>query len=71
MLIRGNNDDVSDYRYQQSFTEICDYKEIYDSVGKEKYGLVLSHYPIISTAIVTHFKLGVYEWQDQSALFKA
>ena len=94
MLIRGNNDDVSDYRYQQSFTEICDYKEIYDSVGKEKYGLVLSHYPIFSwknmgrgkillyghtheseermpTAIVTHFKLGVYEWQDQSALFKA
>ena len=48
MLIRGNNDDVSDYRHQQSFTEICDYKEIYDSVGKEKYGLVLSHYPIIS-----------------------
>ena len=72
MLIRGNNDDVSDYRYQQSFTEICDYKEIYDSVGKEKYGLVLSHYPKrMPTAIVTHFKLGVYEWQDQSALFKA
>lgn len=32
-----NHDDVSDYRYQQLFTEICDYKEIYDSVGKEKY----------------------------------
>ena len=47
-LIRGNHDDVSDYRYQQLFTEICDYKEIYDSVGKEKYGLVLSHYPIFS-----------------------
>lgn len=37
VLIRGNHDDVSDYRYQQLFTEICDYKEIYDSVGKEKY----------------------------------
>ena len=37
-LIRGNHDNVSDYRYQQLFTEICDYKEIYDSVGKEKYG---------------------------------
>ena len=48
VLIRGNHDDVSDYRYQQLFTEICDYKEIYDSVGKEKYGLVLSYYPIIS-----------------------
>lgn len=35
VLIRGNHDDVSDYRYQQLFTEICDYKEIYDSVGKE------------------------------------
>ena len=79
MLIRGNHDDVSDYRYQQSFTEICDYKEIYDSVGKEKYGLVLSHYPIFSwknmgrgkILLYTHFKLGVYEWQDQSTLFKA
>ena len=40
VLIRGNHDDVSDYRYQQLFTEICDYKEIYDSVEKEKYGLV-------------------------------
>ena len=28
VLIRGNHDDVSDYRYQQLFTEICDYKEI-------------------------------------------
>ncbi|WP_455190555.1 metallophosphoesterase [Eubacterium ramulus] len=35
VLIRGNHDDVSDYRYQQLFTEICDYKEIYDSIGKE------------------------------------
>lgn len=46
VLIRGNHDDVSDYRYQQLFAEICDYKEIHDSVGKEKFGLVLSHYPI-------------------------
>lgn len=46
VLVRGNHDDVSDYRYQQLFAEICDYKEIYDSIGKEKYGLVLCHYPI-------------------------
>ena len=48
VLVRGNHDDVSDYRYQQLFVEICDYKEIYDSIGKEKYGLVLCHYPICS-----------------------
>ena len=48
VLVKGNHDDLSDYRYQQLFTEICDYKEIQDSVGKEKYGLILSHYPIFS-----------------------
>ena len=32
ILIRGNHDDISDYRYQQLFEEVCDYKEIVDSV---------------------------------------
>ena len=48
VLIKGNHDDVSDYRYQQLFHEICDYKEMHDSIGKEHYSLVLSHYPIFS-----------------------
>ena len=48
VLIKGNHDDVSDYRYQQLFHEIYDYKEMHDTVGKEHYSLVLSHYPIFS-----------------------
>ena len=48
VLIKGNHDDVSDYRYQQLFHEICDYKEMHDTIGKEHYSLVLSHYPIFS-----------------------
>lgn len=28
ILVKGNHDDVSDYRYKQLFYDICDYKEI-------------------------------------------
>lgn len=66
VLIRGNHDDVSDYRYQQLFTEICDYKEIYDSVGKEKYGLVLSHYPIFSWKNMGRGKILLYGHTHES-----
>ncbi len=48
VLVKGNHDDVSDYRYQQLFTEICEYKEIHDSVEGKSYSLVLCHYPIFS-----------------------
>ena len=58
--VQERHDDVSDYRYQQLFTEICDYKEIYDSVGKEKYGLVLSHYPIFSWKNMGRGKILLY-----------
>lgn len=44
VLIRGNHDDVSDYRYQQLFAEICGYKEIHDSVEKKSTDWC---YPII------------------------
>ena len=64
VLIRGNHDDVSDYRYQQLFTEICDYKEIYDSVGKEKYGLVLSHYPFFSWKNMGRGKILLRQMQE-------
>lgn len=66
VLIKGNHDDVSDYRYQQLFTEICDYKEIYDSVGKEKYGLVLSHYPIFSWKNMGRGKILLYGHTHES-----
>lgn len=48
ILVRGNHDDVSDLRYRQLFQEICDYKEIRDSIGGKAYDLVLCHYPIFS-----------------------
>ena len=67
VLIRGNHDDVSDYRYQQLFAEICDYKEIHDSVGKEKFGLVLSHYPIFSWKNMGRGKILLYGHTHVSA----
>lgn len=48
ILVKGNHDDVSDYRYKQLFEEICDYKEIQDSFEGKNYNLVLCHYPIFS-----------------------
>ena len=48
VLIKGNHDDVSDYRYQQLFHEICDYKEVQDSFDGKNYQLILCHYPIFS-----------------------
>ena len=48
VLVKGNHDDVSDYRYQQLFDEIVNYKEIHDSVNGQNYDLVLCHYPIFS-----------------------
>ena len=47
ILVKGNHDDISDYRYKQLFAEICDYKEISDSVEGKSYKLVLCHYPIL------------------------
>ena len=48
ILVKGNHDDVSDYRYKQLFDEVCDYKEIADSFDGKNYELVLCHYPILS-----------------------
>ena len=47
ILVMGNHDDLSDYRYKQLFEQVCDYKEVTDSVGGKCYKLVLSHYPIL------------------------
>ena len=48
ILVKGNHDDISDLRYRQLFHEVCDYKEIHDSVAGKAYDLVLCHYPIFS-----------------------
>jgi len=47
ILFRGNHDDLSDYRYQQLFEEITDYREITDSFDGKTYKLCLMHYPIL------------------------
>lgn len=47
VLVKGNHDDVSDYRYKQLFAEICDYKELTDHFDGHAYKLVLCHYPIL------------------------
>jgi calcineurin-like phosphoesterase family protein len=47
ILIKGNHDDLSDYRYKQLFAEIYDYKELSESFAGNSYKLVLSHYPIL------------------------
>ena len=60
VLVKGNHDDVSDYRYEQLFHEVCDYKEIHDSFDKKKYSLVLSHYPIFSWKNMGRGKILLY-----------
>lgn len=47
VLVKGNHDDLSDYRLQQLFFDIADYKEVSDSFKGKSYKLALSHYPIL------------------------
>lgn len=47
ILVKGNHDDLSDYRYKQLFHEICDYKEVNENFDGKGYKVVLSHYPIL------------------------
>lgn len=47
VLIKGNHDDVEDYRYKQLFANIYDYRELSDSFEGKTYKLVLSHFPIL------------------------
>ena len=45
VIVRGNHDDIRDLRYKQLYDEICDYKEIRDSLNGETVKLILCHYP--------------------------
>ena len=47
ILVRGNHDDIRDLRYKQLSDEICDYKEIQDTLNGETVRVVLCHYPIL------------------------
>ena len=47
VMIRGNHDDLGDQRYKQLYDEICDYKEIRDTLNGENVKLILCHYPIL------------------------
>ena len=47
VLIKGNHDELTDYRYRQLFHEVYDYKELSDAFDGQTYKLVLCHYPIL------------------------
>lgn len=47
ILIKGNHDDVSDYRYTKLFERIVDYEELSVGFGGRNYKLVCSHFPIL------------------------
>lgn len=47
VLVKGNHDDLSDYRYAQIFESIVDYAEIKDVADGKNYKLILCHYPIL------------------------
>lgn len=47
ILVKGNHDQLSDYRLKQLFSEICDYRELSDSFEGKSHKIVLSHYPIL------------------------
>lgn len=67
ILVKGNHDDLSDYRYQQLFSEICDYKEITDSHDGKSHNLVLCHYPIFSWKRMTNGTILLYGHTHNSA----
>lgn len=47
ILLRGNHDDLTDYRYKQLFYEILDYKELTEMIDGKAQKLCLMHYPIL------------------------
>lgn len=47
ILVKGNHDDLSDYRLKQVFYDVCDYKELGDSYNGKNHKVVMSHYPIL------------------------
>lgn len=47
VLVCGNHDDLSDYRYKQLFAKICERKELTDCFDGRAYKLVLDHFPIL------------------------
>lgn len=67
ILVKGNHDDTSDYRYSQLFEDICDYREIYDNANGTNYMLVLSHYPIFSWKRMGRGSIHLYGHTHNSA----
>ena len=60
ILVTGNHDDVSDYRFKQLFREICDYKELHDTADGHSQDVVLCHYPIFSWRNMGHGAVLLY-----------
>lgn len=55
-LVLGNHDRAKDQRYKQLFVEICNYKEIKDTINGKEYHVVLSHFPIAFWNHQHHYK---------------
>ena len=78
ILVRGNHDDIRDLRYRQLYDEICDYKEIRDTLNGETIKLVLCHYPILmwkgqhygSILLYGHVHNSVEEYYFKKCLLK-
>lgn len=54
VLIKGNHDKLTDYRYRQLFYDIVDYREVTTTISnkenpknKDQMHVILSHYPIL------------------------
>ena len=47
ILVRGNHDDIRDYRYALLFDEIVHYAEVTENVNGKAQKLCLMHYPIL------------------------
>lgn len=47
VLIRGNHDDIKDYRYALLFDEILDYKELTENVNGKAQKICMMHYPVL------------------------
>lgn len=60
VLVCGNHDVLTDYRYRQLFTEVCDYKETSDNIHGVNHQVVLSHYPILSWRNMTRGWIHLY-----------
>ena len=75
-LILGNHDKLNDYRLEQLFEVICDYKETMDYYDNQRVKIIMLHYPILmwkdqhkgSVHLYGHVHCGIEEEYFQRCL---